>query len=402
MSVSAKSFEQALYSGADGLPQEISVASAQQFIPAAVLDEIDRFITLFDRVTSRPAWVREALALSPDASPTPGDEYCFFSAWDFHLPPGRPHDWQLIEFNDNGSGFLFASRINRLRHRLMLADAPGIQAPETERHLGQRILAMIHEEARALLTRPPGNGLLILDDADSLKTGKFRDEHRRLAELVAKDGWRTVIATPQALVWTGSALQANGTAVDFVVNRSTDFLWQSSAFDALKQARKAGRVYVAPNPFSYATRSDKRLFAWLSRPERDNELGILGDERALFDAHVPATWCLTEANVEVLAARKHELVFKPAQRHAGLGVLDSRQVGRSRLRRLLARGELYVAQQRVDKEVLEDDEGHRLWCDLRVWSWRDRRYLLSGRASREPGRLDLQSPGGWLATFAID
>jgi len=37
-------------------------------------------------------------------------EVCFFSAWDFHLPAGG--SWQLIEFNDNGSGFLFAAIIN--------------------------------------------------------------------------------------------------------------------------------------------------------------------------------------------------------------------------------------------------------------------------------------------------
>ena len=37
-----------------------------------------------------------------------------------------------------------------------------------------------------------------------------------------------------------------GRAVSFIVNRSTDFFWQSKVFSALCTAYQAGQVYIAP------------------------------------------------------------------------------------------------------------------------------------------------------------
>ena len=67
----------------------------------------------------------------------------------------------------------------------------------------------------------------------------------------------------------------------FVINRSTDFFWEAEAFSPLREAYLEGKVYVAPNPFTYATRSDKRLLEFLSLPNWDQKLGILPDERTV-------------------------------------------------------------------------------------------------------------------------
>ena len=85
------------------------------------------------------------------------------------------------------------------------------------------------------------------------------------------------------------------------------------------------------------------------------------------------------------------------------GPWPSAQVGRARLRRLLKKGEGYVAQSRVPKSslVVEGAPGVCLWTDLRVWAYRGERFLISGRASRQPDLIDLQPPGGWLPTYAM-
>lgn len=76
-------------------------------------------------------------------------------------------------------------------------------------------------------------------------------------------------------------------------------------------------------------------------------------------------------------------------------------MGRARLRRLLRRGAVYVAQESVPKGLLSADEtgGAPLWTDLRVWAYRGRRFAVSGRASTEAARLALRAPGGWLPTY---
>ncbi|MCX7596165.1 MAG: hypothetical protein N2235_20890 [Fischerella sp.] len=163
------------------------------------------------------------------------------------------------------------------------------------------------------------------------------------------------------------------------------------------------RVYVAPNPFTYATRSDKRLLEFLSVADPDEQLGIQPEERTILSAHVPETRLIREDNLEAIAHTKEEFFFKPLYGFGGRGVLTGEQVGRSRLQRLLKHGEHYVAQRKIPKSLLQfanTDESISLWTDLRVWAYQGEIFLLSGRASRRPDILDLTPPGGWLPTYA--
>ena len=114
---------------------------------------------------------------------------------------------------------------------------------------------------------------------------------------------------------------------------------------------------------------------------------------------MPETHLIRTENLEELAQRKQEFVFKPLHGFAGRGLLGSAAVGRARLRRLVTHGKSYVAQRWVPKPHLEID-GVPLWTDLRVWAYRGEIFHLSGRASRQPDRLDLTPAGGWLPTYA--
>jgi hypothetical protein len=167
----------------------------------------------------------------------------------------------------------------------------------------------------------------------------------------------------------------------------------------LRAAYQAGRVYVAPNPFTYATRSDKRLLEWLSLPHWDKELEIEPDERRSLSDHVPETHVIRTDNLEGLAQRKQQYVFKPLHGFAGRGLIGSSAVGRTRLRRLVTHGQGYVAQRFVPKPTLEI-ESVTLWTDIRVWAYRGKIFHLSGRASGRPDRLELMPPAGWLPTYA--
>ena len=113
---------------------------------------------------------------------------------------------------------------------------------------------------------------------------------------------------------------------------------------------------------------------------------------------MPETHVVCAENLNMLAQRKQDFVFKPLHGFAGHGLLDSAAVGRARLRHLLKHGEGYVAQNRVSKSPM-DFQGLRLWMDLRVWAYRGKIFNVSGRASRRPDRLDLTPPGGWLPTY---
>jgi hypothetical protein len=383
--------------GKAGLPEGFSVAREPQVISAGLLADIARFIGVFDSVTGREAWRTAALVDAPAIAQARRREVCFFSAWDFHLPPEG--GFQLIEFNDNGSGFLFASLINALFYESAeLGREKGIAPPASISAFRARVAGLVEREAQAFFGRRPDGLVLVLDDDESLRAGKFRGEHSLLRDLLGERGWPAAIASASETRSDGRRLTLDERAVAFVVNRSTDFFWRSDAFAALRKAYRSGGLYAAPNPFTYAVRSDKGLMAWMASPDRDGELGIEPDERRILCAHVPETHVVNEDNLDLLAERKADFVFKPRRGYASRGLLDSAAVGRARLRRLVRQGELYVAQKRIAKAAARS-AGADLWTDLRVWAYRGEIVLLSGRASRRPDRLDLAPPGGWLPTY---
>lgn len=384
--------------GMPGVPQEFSVAPQHQLIPATTLEDITHFIQVFDRVTTRAAWQEAARRDAPAIARLPRPEVCFFSAWDFHLPPEG--GYQLIEFNDNGSGCLFAGIINALYYESAgLGEDQSIVPPPGFSTLTRHIEDLVEQEARVFFETWPSGLFLVLDDAESLRDGRFRKELELLCDLLRRKGWPADIGCPAETTWDGRQLLFGGQPVTFIVNRSTDFFWQSDDFSAVRQAYESGQVYIAPNPFTYTTRSDKRLLEWLSLPDWDAELGILPEERRILGAHTPETHVIRADNLDALAQRKQELVFKPLHGFGGRGLLDVAAVGHTRLRRLVNRGEGYVAQRWVSKPAV-DFHGVSLWADLRVWAYRGEIYNVSGRASRRLDRLELAPPAGWLPTYA--
>lgn len=384
--------------GMPEVPREFSVVPQHQVIPGTTLGEIARFIHVFDQVTGREAWQAAARRDAPAIAQMRRPEICFFSAWDFHLP--LEGGCQLIEFNDNGSGCLFAAIINAVYYEAArLGENKSIAAPVDFSTFARSIVDLVEQEARAFFGEWPGGLLLILDDAESLRGGRFRRELELLCDLFRRKGWRAELGCPAQTSWNGQQLLFDGQSVAFIVNRSTDFFWQSEDFSALRRAYESGRVYIAPNPFTYATRSDKRLLEWLSLPDWDADLGIQPEERRVLSAHTPETHVVRAENLDMLVQRKRDFVFKPLHGFAGRGLLDNAAVGRARLRRLVKQGEGYVAQSWVAKPTLEVQE-LCLWTDLRVWAYRGRIFNVSGRASRRLDRLDLTPPGGWLPTYA--
>ena len=272
-------------------PEEFSVAPRHQIVTSAMLGEIAGFIRVFDAVTGREAWRTAALRQAPAIAQARRPEVCFFSAWDFHCPPEG--GFELIEFNDNGSGLLYAAIINALYYEAArLRQENGIAPPPAIAAFRQTLADMVEREATAFFGERPAEALLILDDLNSLRAGKFRGELSLFRDLFRERGWRAELGSPAETSWNGERLTFDGRPVAFVVNRSTDFFWRSDDFAALRSAYETGRLYAAPNPFTYATRSDKRLLEWLSLPHWDNDLAINAAERRMLERP-----CATDAPV---------------------------------------------------------------------------------------------------------
>lgn len=195
--------------GMPAVPGEFSVVPQHQVIPGAILAEISDFVLTFDRVTAREAWRTAALLHAPAIAQLRRPEVCFFSAWDFHLPPGG--GWQLIEFNDNGSGLIFAAIINALyyeaaglgKERRIMAPAP---LPAFNQHIGD----LVEREIRAFFGECPAGLFLVLDDAESLQQGKFLKNSGYSAICCAGAAGGPSSAAPQRFAGTASNCCSRG------------------------------------------------------------------------------------------------------------------------------------------------------------------------------------------------
>ena len=251
------------------------------------------------------------------------------------------------------------------------------ESPPTAADLGRHIKQMVRREAEEFFGTFPEGLFLILDEPEALERGKFGAEMEMLRELFREEGWPSEVGSTADLRWDGERLRHGGEPVSFIVNRSTDFFLEKETTRPLREAFMDGDVYVAPNPFTYGTRSDKRLLEFLSLPSWDRELGIDAGEREVLSRHIPDTHLLRAENLEDIVENRDRFVFKPIRSHASRGFLPSARVGRSRLQRLLRRGEGYVAQRKVGRPRIHLGGDSYVWADLRVWAYRGERVLLS-------------------------
>ncbi|HEX6770084.1 MAG TPA: hypothetical protein VF208_12090, partial [Candidatus Binatia bacterium] len=201
----AEFFSALAAAGMPEVPQEFSVVPGAQLIAHATLAEIDGFIQIFDRITTSAAWIRWVAAAAPEIARGQRREICFFTAWDFHLSPEQ--GWQLIECNDNGSGFLYAALINRVFYELSdRATASGYLPPPTFAAFANRLAGFIERESREFFGAIPQGLFLIVESVAALAGGKFYQEFLLLRELLRARGRRAQIAAPDALRWDGKAL----------------------------------------------------------------------------------------------------------------------------------------------------------------------------------------------------
>jgi len=223
--------------GMPEVPQEFSVVPRAQSIPRSKLAEIDNFIKLFDRVTARLAWQQGVTMGAPEIARSERREVCFFTAWDFHLSPEQ--GWQLIECNDNGSGFMFAALINRLFYELSdIFQDRSMEEPPSMAAFTERLGGFIERETKEFFGAPPDGLFVVLESSDALRGGKFYREFILLRDLMRQRGRAAEIASPEALRWDGNDLLLDRKPVVFVVNRCTDFFWEAEPFASLRRAAR--------------------------------------------------------------------------------------------------------------------------------------------------------------------
>jgi hypothetical protein len=316
--------------------------------------------------------------------------------FDFHLGGPRP---QLIEINTNPGGLL----VNLELARAVTAECDCLAEPlrglaaATVRldELPARIVDAFRNEWGSARGSAPLRTVAIVDDAPLEQY--LYPEFLLYQRLFEQAGWRTLIADAASLVATPEGLFADGTRVDLVYNRVTDFYFAEERHAALRRAYADALAVITPHPAGHAHWADKRLLAWLRDETLLREAGLDAAERAHLSSAIPATEIVARDAAKDLWRRRKELFFKPVDGFGSKAAYRGDKLTRATFEHILSNR--YVAQAIAPtsvRRVATGDETVDLRVDIRSYSHDGETLLRAARLYRGQ-TTNFRTPGGGFA-----
>ncbi len=309
------------------------------------------FSRTIETLQNQPQYLK-ALALKlPETANIKPEQPSILMGYDFHLTDTGP---KLIEINNNAGGLWERDDgwIPQAEHAEMQGDLPS------------RLLQMFDASWQSIA---------IMDE--DIQQQYMLPEMQAYAALLQKDGRKVSLVSPEDLRLESDGLHVQGSKVNMIYNRHTDFYLESEPMHHIRQALMNKQVALNPYPRSYALIGDKnRMVDWW----RDGFLSFLPqDKQGLIHAVVPETHLLSEYDRDQAWAERKQWVFKPAARHGGKGVLLGKGMSRKRFDALDAN--TTVMQQLVPASRIEIDE-KSFKFDIRLYMYGQQLIAMAGRA----------------------
>lgn len=367
-------------------------AALPVYVSRQHIDQVTEVVGAIEEVTALAAYQSAVLSWAPEiASFDPGSPGGLLG-FDFHLGPGGP---RLIEINTNPGGVLLNTLVGQAQRACMahLTVAP-TEATRVEAAVMDAILS-----EWGLQRSVSRSGLIAIVD-ESPEQQYLYPEFLLFQKLFQRNGYRSEICAPEALVFAQDKVWLGDEPVDLLYNRLTDFSLQEAAHGPMRAAYLAGRVALSPHPRAHALYADKRNLAVLGSPEF---LRTSGASQAAIDAlvaAVPRTQLVTPENREAMWARRVQLFFKPA---AGFGSKASYR-GDKLTRRVwdqIATG-TYVGQ-----DIVAPSERHLakgaapMKVDIRCYAYRGKALLFAARMYQGQ-TTNFRTTGGGFAPVLME
>ena len=372
--------------GLQGLAQQLAASrphlfsATRVFISQRDFTTIERSVAALRRVAALPGYRDAASQRGPEIASHAFGPCGVFMGYDFHLDAQGPH---LIEINTNAGGALLHAAAARAHRSCCSPVDRMFGALSGLEKLDQAFIDMFRTEWRAQRgDSAPLRSVAIVDDEPA---GQYLAPEFELArELFLSHGIQAVVADPRELEWRGGALWhpalPEGTPIDLVYNRLTDFDLSEMRHAALRAAYVGGAAVITPHPRAHALHADKRNLVVLSDDALLAAWGASHEDRALLRAVVPRTQPVTADNADALWAQRRRLFFKPAGGYGSKAAYRGDKLTRRVWNEILAGN--FVAQALVlpsERLVDVDSRPTRLKLDLRAYAYDGAIQLLAAR-----------------------
>ena len=300
-------------------------------------------------------------------------------SYDVHPTPEGP---VLIEVNTNAGGVLTAMQAAREGNECC--------ADWEQGRLEARLLALFQRD----LLGPDREmtGVVAIVD-DQLTAQPLLAEMQALANLIRPFAKNVRVLDAVELTFSKGRLRHEGTPIDRVYWRSTDFLLSEPAHESVRRAVLEGTTILAPAPEAYVAIADKRRFVeWSKQPE------LAQDETTGLSFRIAETLPMSARPLEDWYAERSQWVFKPVSGYASRGVYVGKSVSRKKLAELPA--ESYLAQRYAPHPVIDRD-GREWKYDVRFFA--DRGKIIGAAARVFHGQVvGMREPGSGFAPIRVD
>ena len=286
-------------------------SSTVVFVSQEVRQQISATINAIERVAALPGYQVQALSRADASAQHDFGPLGACMGYDFHLSARGP---QLIEINTNAGGLLLNVALARAQEACCEQMDWAFPSSARRDNLKQTIFDMFADEWQLQNGAAPWRSVVIVDEAPLDQY--LAPEFELFRQLFVQHGIHAAIADPAELVWQNGRLLHQGTPVDMVYNRLTDFYLTEPGHLALRQAFEANAVVLTPHPRVHALLADKRNLIALSQDELLLAWGASAADRRQLAASIPSTRLVTPERADELWAQRRQLFFKPV---AGFG-----------------------------------------------------------------------------------
>jgi hypothetical protein len=363
------------------------------FVSESQATRIDELVRAVESVVAMPAYRQRVLAHAPDiAQHDPGGARGVFFGYDFHPRGDR---LGLIEINTNAGGAMLNAAMARA-HRVCCTDDRLLErAVVSGAVFEDAILAMFQSEWTLSGRGRPLNRIAIVDLAPTEQY--LYPEFLLFQRLFGRAGIDAVIADPAQLSFRDGSLWMGDLQIDLVYNRLTDFMLETPACQALRQAYLEHAAVVTPHPQAHALYANKRNLVILSNADLLAELSVPRHVADILLANIPRTEVVGSENAERLWSERRGLFFKPMAGYGSRAAYRGDKLTKRVWQDILA-GD-YIAQAIVapgERAAGTRDEPDNLKFDLRT-------YVYDGRVQWTAARLyqgqttNFRTPGGGFA-----
>jgi len=285
------------------------LAAVPLYVNAADIASMVRVAKALEVVVRNPAYLEAIAPWCPERPASEPNSPGGVLGLDFHIAGDAPP--QLIEVNTNPGGLLLGLPIAQA---VQACTPKQMQSPTDLEAVETLVMQVMEQEWLCQKGQTPLRSIVIVDESPEAQF--LYPEFLLYRELFSRSGYEAQIAAPEQLTHHDGRLWLDGSAVDMVYNRLTDFPLNQPAHAALREAFAAGDVAVTPHPRAHAVYADKRNLTLLSDPGFLRDADLPQNVVDILLSCVPTTVRVNEENRDRLWSERRQWFFKPA---AGFG-----------------------------------------------------------------------------------